>query len=578
MKTLSFFQQVRVIAVFLAIFISGTFSHAQDITGQWDGVLTVQGVKLRIVFHINKTGDGYTSTMDSPDQGAAGIPVTTTTFDGSKLSLAISNAGILYEGDFKTDSFAGTFKQSGMSFPMTLKKATPVESKPVEYLQDMITGQWNGVLSVSGMNMRIVFHINKTEEGYTSTTDSPDQHVTGMPVTTTTFDGSKLSLAIPNLAFQYEGEFKIDSIVGIFKQGAKSIPLTLKRTPTEVKPLVRPQEPKPPYPYRSEDLTFENKAAGVTLAGTLTMPATGSNFTAVILITGSGPQDRNEELLGHKPFLVIADYLTRRGIAVLRYDDRGTAQSTGDFRSSTTADFATDAESAIAYLKTRKEINSRKIGLMGHSEGGIIAPMIAARSSDVAFIVMLAGTGIRGDKLMLLQEEAVYRVSGMSEDKLKETIKINSKVFDKIVNTNQLVPRQEITEFMTSMKNNIEANLPEGITADNYISIFSAQVSSPWMQYILRYNPAPTLEKVKCPVLAVNGSKDLQVPPKENLEAISTALKKGGNTKVSVKEYPNLNHLFQECTTGSPAEYATIEQTFSPDVLKDLGDWILKIQ
>jgi dienelactone hydrolase len=353
-----------------------------------------------------------------------------------------------------------------------------------------------------------------------------------------------------------------------------SLPLTLKRTETEVKPISRPQEPQPPYPYRSEEVAFENKVAGITLAGTLTLPETGSNFTAVILITGSGPQNRDEEIMGHKPFLVIADYLTRRGIAVLRYDDRGTAQSTGNFAAGTTADFATDTESALAYLKTRKEINPKKIGLMGHSEGGIIAPLVATRSGDVGCIVMLAGTGIRGDALLLLQQEAIYRVSGMPEDKLTIAIKINAKVLDKIVNTDRDLSRQEITDFMIAMKDDIETVVPDGITAEDYIQQFAMSLSSPWMQYFLRYDPAPALEKVKCPVLAVNGDKDLQVPAKENLTAISAALKKGGNKKVTVKEYPGLNHLFQECTTGSPAEYAMIEQTFSPEVLKDLGDWI----
>jgi fermentation-respiration switch protein FrsA (DUF1100 family) len=438
-----------------------------------------------------------------------------------------------------------------------------------------ITGQWNGVLSVMGKNLRIVFHINKTGEGYASTMDSPDQGATGIPIAITTFDDSKLMLSVSNIV--YEGEFKTDSIVGTFKQGGIAIPLTMKRTPAEIKPAIRPQEPTPPYPYRSEDITFENKTAGITLAGTLTMPDTGSNFKAVILITGSGAQNRDEEIMGHKPFLVIADYLTRRGIAVLRYDDRGTAQSTGNFATATTADFATDTESAIVYLKTRKEINPQKIGLAGHSEGGVIAPMIAAQSNDVSFIVMLAGTGLRGDALLLLQQEAVYRISGIPEARIAEICKINAKVFDMIVHTNGMVSQQEIIDFMATLKDGIAAVVPGGMTADDYIQQFATGVSSPWMQYFLRYDPYPTLERVKCPVLAVNGSKDLQVPAKENLAAISEALKKGGNTNVTIKEYPNLNHLFQECTTGSPAEYAIIEQTFSPVVLQDLAEWIISI-
>ena len=471
MKILSIQKQTKAIAIFLVIFLSCTFSQAQEITGQWNSVLSIQGMNLRIVFHINKTDDGYTSTMDSPDQGAKGIPVTNTSFDGAKLSLEIKNIGMLYEGEFKTDSVTGTFKQNGMSLPMTLK-----------------------------------------------------------------------------------------------------------RTEVEVKPVVRSQEPKPPYPYISEDITFENKSAGITLAGTFTKPATGNNFPAVILISGSGAQDRNEEILGHKPFLVIADYLTRQGVAVLRYDDRGTAQSTGDFSSATTADFATDVESAILWLKTRKELNKNKIGLMGHSEGGVIAPMVAARSKDVGFIVMLAGTGIRGDSLLLLQQELIYRASGMPEEMIAENRRINSLIFSKITGTNNILSQQEIVDFITTnLKSDIEKFVSEGTSADDYIQQLAPSLSSVWIQYFLRYNPAPALEKVRCPVFAVNGGKDLQVPANVNLTAINNSLKKGGNKNVKIKEYPNLNHLFQECTTGSPAEYSTIDQTFSPDVLKDLADWILKL-
>ena len=437
-----------------------------------------------------------------------------------------------------------------------------------------ITGQWNGILSVQGMKLRLVFHIEKTNDGYASTMDSPDQKAVGIPVASTTFDGSTLSLNASNLGIRYEGQFKTDSIVGTFKQSGMSFPLTLKKTKEEPPALVRPQEPKPPYLYRTEDVTFENADAGVTLSGTLTMPATGANFTAVVLITGSGAQNRDEEIMGHKPFLVIADYLTQRGIAVLRYDDRGTAHSTGNFGTSTTADFSTDTESAIAYLKSRKEINPHKIGLMGHSEGGIIASMVAARSKDVAFIVMLAGTGMCGDELLLMQTELIAKHSGTPENMIAQAAKLNALLYGKIVNAKEEVSLQEMIDFMTTL-DEMDTFIPEGVPKEDFIKNASMQITAPWTQYFLRYNPASALEKVKCPVLAVNGAKDLQVPSKENLTAISAALKKGGNENVTIKEYSGLNHLFQECTICSPDEYATIEQTFSSEVLKDLGDWIL---
>ena len=291
--------------------------------------------------------------------------------------------------------------------------------------QDII-GQWNGTLKVQGTQLRLVFNINKTDKGISATMDSPDQGAKGIPVTNTSFENSTLKIAITNSKIEYEGVLNPDNIiVGNFKQGGQIFPMNLSKEKIEREKLNRPQEPGKPYTYYSEDLTFENKKAGISLAGTLTMPAKDGIFPVVILISGSGPQNRDEELLGHKPFLILSDYLTKNGIAVLRYDDRGTALSKGDFKTATSADFATDVESAIAYLKTRKEINKKKIGLMGHSEGGLIAPMVASKSKDVAFIVLLAGTGIQGDKLLLLQQKLIGKVSGISdEDLLKSELTI----------------------------------------------------------------------------------------------------------------------------------------------------------
>jgi hypothetical protein len=338
----------------------------------------------------------------------------------------------------------------------------------------------------------------------------------------------------------------------------------------------RPQEPVKPYPYHTEDITFQNAKTNISLAGTLTLPKKDGVFPVVVLITGSGPQNRDEELLGHKSFLVISDYLTKNGIAVLRYDDRGVGESKGNFETATSADFATDVESAVAYLKTRKEINKKKIGLMGHSEGGLIAPMVAAKSSDVNFIVLLAGTGIQGDKLLLLQQELIARASGISEAKIAETASINSKLFE-LVNksTDNQKLKTDLTNLIYENAKDIKANeIPNGMSKEDYISMQVNSILSPWMEYFIKYNPAPALEKVKCAVLAVNGEKDLQVPPKENLSAIENALKKGGNTHVTIREFPNLNHLFQECKSGSPNEYAVIEQTFSPIVLDEITKWI----
>ncbi|MCX8473369.1 MAG: alpha/beta fold hydrolase [Sediminibacterium sp.] len=440
-----------------------------------------------------------------------------------------------------------------------------------------ITGQWNGVLKVQGTQLRLVFKVTKTDNGISSTMDSPDQGAKDIPTTSTNFENSVLKITIASAKIEYEGTLGQDNvIVGTFKQGGQSFPMNLSKEKIEKEKLVRPQEPIKPYSYYSEDIIFENKKAGISLAGTLTLPKKEGIFPVVILISGSGPQNRDEELLGHKPFLVLSDYLTKNGIAVLRYDDRGTALSKGDFKTATSADFATDVESAITYLKTRKEINKKKIGLIGHSEGGLIAPMVASKSKDVAFIVMLAGTGIQGDQILLLQQKLIGKASGVNEQDLQKNELTNRKAFD-IVNksTNLEQLKSDLTKFIKQvLKDNPISEKPEGMSDDDFVNLQVKQIATPWMQYFIKYNPAPALEKVKCPVLAINGEKDLQVPPKENLEAIKKALTKGGNKKVTTIEFPNLNHLFQECKTGSPDEYATIEQTFSPTALEEISNWI----
>ena len=442
-----------------------------------------------------------------------------------------------------------------------------------------ITGQWNGLLNVQGMKLRLVFHITKTDQGYSSTMDSPDQGAAGIPMSSTVFENPKLILKLDAAGIEYTGELKEEMVIGTFKQSGMSFPMDLKRESIE-KPVVnRPQEPKKPYPYVLEEVTFENKEAGVKLAGTLTLPAKEGKYPAVVLITGSGPQNRDEELFGHKPFLVLADHLTRNGIAVLRYDDRGTAQSTGDFNQATSVDLATDVEAAIAYLKGRKDINKKHIGLIGHSEGGIIAPMVAGKTKSVSFIVLLAGTGIPGDQLLLLQQELIGRASGMSESDLLKNKEINKKCFEIIVkSSDQDQLKADLTGYLKQMINEFPADQkPAGMSDDDLIKMLLNQTTSPWMQYFLKYDPAPALQKVKCPVLALNGEKDLQVPPKENLEAIEKALEKGRNKKGTIQEMPGLNHLFQECTIGSPDEYALIEQTISPAALDMVAKWILKI-
>lgn len=330
----------------------------------------------------------------------------------------------------------------------------------------------------------------------------------------------------------------------------------------------RPQEPKQPFEYISENVVFKNNLDSISLAGTITYPKMGSDFPAVILISGSGPQDRNSELLNHKPFLVIADYLTKRGIAVLRVDDRGTGESEGKYNETGLNGFVNDTESAFEFLKTRKEINHSKIGLIGHSLGGIIAPIIASENTDVSFIVILAGSGIRGDKLMLLQKEKIERKMGVPETGITQGQNNMKGAYDIILksNDNKTELQTELKSYFTKV---FGAMLPE-----SQIQTISEQMSIPWLTDFIKFDPQTSLSETKCPVLALNGANDLQVPPKENLEIIEKILKENGNEDVETKQLENLNHLFQESETGLPNEYATIEQTFSPKVLEIITEWI----
>ncbi|MDZ7364061.1 MAG: alpha/beta fold hydrolase [candidate division KSB1 bacterium] len=450
--------------------------------------------------------------------------------------------------------------------------------------QQGLEGIWQGVLKVQSLELRIVFNISKTPEGkFTATLDSPDQGATGIPVSAVTFENGNVKIEVKSIFGVFDGKLESDqtTITGEWKQGAAALPLVLKRTDKAPELPRRPQEPQKPYPYHEEEVVYDNRQAGIKLVGTLTLPQSGEPFPAVILITGSGPQNRDEALLGHRPFLILADALTRRGVAVLRFDDRGVGKSTGEFAKATSADFATDVIAGIEYLKTRREINPKQIGLIGHSEGGLIAPMVAAQTSDVAFIVMMAGPGITGAEILDLQGALIAKANGASEAVIAKNRDLQKKMFavvkaekDDAVAEKKLRPIW--TEALQALTDEEKKALDfSGANPDSLFQIQIKQLLSPWFRHFLFYDPQPTLKKVKCPVLAINGEKDLQVPPKENLSAIEKALKAGGNKNFTVTELPGLNHLFQTATTGSPAEYAKIEETISPAALQMMGDWIL---
>lgn len=441
-----------------------------------------------------------------------------------------------------------------------------------------LVGNWEGTLKAGSIRLRLVFRASADEKGGLSATmDSPDQGATGIPVASATLEKKIATFKVPSIGGEYTGTLAENGkeIVGEWKQAGQAFPVVLKRVdkPAEA---VRPQTPKPPFPYKTEEVRIENAADRATLAGTLTLPDGAGPFPCVVLISGSGAQDRDESIMGHKPFLVIADALTRRGFAVLRVDDRGVGRSTGDAEKTTTEDNARDVESEIAYLKTRKDIDRTKIGLIGHSEGGIIAPLVASRSKDVALIVLLAGTGVAGEEIMLRQAELIIKAEGGKEEDLKRQRELQIKLF--ALAKNEKDPKIA-AEKMKSLIDSAVKALPEATRkklgdADQTVAAQIRMVASPWMRFFMTYDPRPALAKVRCPVLAIGGEKDLQVDPKQNLPEIEKALRSGGNTRATIVEVPGVNHLLQTCKTGSVAEYAMIEETVSPKVLKILVDWL----
>jgi uncharacterized protein len=440
-----------------------------------------------------------------------------------------------------------------------------------------VTGDWFGLLKIQSMQINVVFHIKHDGNGLAGTMDSPDQGAKGLPMSAVQFGDSLLHVEMKNLNVVYDGKWLGDRIEGLFKQNGMAIPLVFSREAAKMPVLTRPQEPRKPSPYYSEDVKFENSNSGISLAGTLTLPQKTGKFPVVILISGSGQHNRDGEMLGHKPFLVLADHLTKKGIAVLRYDDRGVGKSTGNFASAITTDFASDVSAAISYLLTRPEIDAKKIGLIGHSEGGLVAPMVAVERKEVGFIVLLAGPALPGEEILAKQSWLIGKANGLSDSLLANGEVVNRKIYAALKKQGS---DDDIKLEVTSVIEDAVTALPgaQQPPIDKRALFVSQKVSTvvtPWFRFFVSYDPAPTLSKLKCPVLALYGENDLQVPPKENAASIKTMLAKGKNKNFLVKELLGLNHLFQESKTGSPGEYGKIEQTFSPVAMTEISNWIL---
>lgn len=432
-----------------------------------------------------------------------------------------------------------------------------------------LTGYWQGSLSISPTNSLVIgFSISGSDNTYDETMlQIPTQGVRNFKVSSLRQEQNNIYIEISPLQATFTGTYDEETqhILGTFSQMGQSLPLVLSLT--ELQEKARPQDPRKPYPYISEDVLFTQSFDDFLLAGTITRPIGEGPFPSVVLVSGSGPQNRDEELMGHRPFLVLADALTRSGIVVLRYDDRGFAESGGDASTATSIDFADDAQSALEYLKTLPYVDTSNIGIIGHSEGAIIGPIVATRNTDVDFLILMAGPGVNGLAVLEDQTAAILRAQQVPEQAITQAVETNLAIYNTVLD--ESMPLEDRKESVLQML------LSFGLSTDQANPQISA-LFSPWYMKFLALNPATYLQELDLPVMILNGTKDTQVSAALHVPAIENALSAGGNTHYTTKVYNGLNHLFQPAQTGAPDEYETIEITIDPQVLLDITSWIIK--
>ncbi len=444
-----------------------------------------------------------------------------------------------------------------------------------------IAGRWQGLLNAGGTNIRLVFNINKNADNtYTTTFDSPDQNAFGIKCNRTSVVKDSLTAAVDVANIVYKGAWDgKDAITGTFKQNGTLLVLNLKRSD-----LIRPQTPKPPFNYYTEDVEYDNADKTLHYGATFTRPNGSGKYPTVIIITGSGTQDRDGTLFGHKLYWVLADYLTKNGIAVLRVDDRGAGKSTigPNGKNVTSESFSHDVETSLNYLESRTDVDKKHLGLIGHSEGGIIAPMVAARRKDVSFIVLWGAPAIGGARINTQQAGQALRQRGVDSASAKAYMDLND----------QILPLFKTSATKADLDKNIEPLIDNWLKAQSkatldglslandtanlhaLVGVYGNLYTTPWLRFFFTYDPATDLSKVTCPVLAINGAKDVQVDAESNLTAIKAILTKSGNKDFKVEELPHLNHLLQDAKTGDVSEYEQIQETMSPDALNIISSWI----
>ena len=539
--------------------------------GTYTGSLQAGEAQLHIVLHVSRNAVGALhATLDSLDQAVFAIEANSVSLKAGTLKFEVQSVGVNFEGKISADhkTIDGTWIQGSASLPLVFHREA-ASHKP-EDAKFPVEGLWQGALEANGLRLRFQLHVSHDSKGeLIAALDSLDQFVSGLPAAKVSQDGNKFHFELPALESTYDGTLDVTKshLTGEWSQSEIKQKLEFKRSDQPLE-LRRPQNPAKPYPYREEEVSFSNGEAGVTLAGTLTLPNATGPFPAALLVAGSGPQDRDGTIANHRPFLVLADYQTRHGIVVLRYDKRGVGASTGNAESATTLDLAGDAACALKYLRSRKDIDAGKVGVIGHSEGAMIAPTLAAASQDVSWVVLLAAPATKGEDTLLNQSDLIARAGGLNDAQVLASLNFDKQAYELVQKEPDSAVVREKLKGLVKESGLDSALPPTALDAQLHM------MTSPWFRFFLSYDPLPDLKRTKCPVLALYGTKDLQVPPKINAPILKKAFEEGGNSTAEVRELPELNHLFQHAYNGSPTEYAAIDETFAPDALKMISDWL----
>ena len=548
--------------------------------GIWEGSIHIAAQQLTIIVNFK---DDTTATMDIIQQNATGLKLSNVRYSDPKIHFELpAGPGVaMFDGTVSENLIQGDFKQAGVSGtfelrPQELTKPQPREDAPAA-LRPLLD-RWSGDIEIMGQVLAIAVEFKSVTNKPAGTIDIPVQRAKGLILKNITFEAFKAHFELPagpGLAI-FDGELNKDTLRGSFQQAGIQGTFWLARGERSKKE----SPPEEPVPYKQEEVIFHNDT--LKFAGTLTLPPKPGRHPAVVMITGSGPQNRDEELFGFRPFKMIADHFTRKGIAVLRYDDRGVGGSSGSTSSSTTSDFANDVIAAVKYLQTRSDIKPDQIGLCGHSEGGIVAPLAVSREKTIAFIILMSGTGLNGAEIVLAQSSLIAKADGTPEADIKENIAVSRRLFNAVREGQDL--EQFRKELMELGRRQLDKMKPEErktiVNPDEYLESKIkgqlAQIQTPWFRFFLSYEPAPALALVRCPVLALFGELDLQVPAEMNKEAIEKALRIGNNKDFLMKVFPKANHLFLTAKTGSPSEYGSLKKDFVPGFLETMSGWILQ--